>query len=480
MRPLGWNIAKRGATTVVGVLSLCLTQPARAATPAANAGDVPAAAHPPLAASPSHDTAAPSSASDAAAQPAVASEVDDRLRQALALLKQRSYEAARTALLQAHARLAAHDPRLHDTLLLLGICAYRLGQLEQAELELQQAAASSDPETQGQARIFLSQVYAEQGASDQARRELGNAAGSVALRESADRLLRQSRPHRLHLSLLLSPEFDGNVPLAPLYVDGPSFPAWQRDPRASMDGDVLFLASLGVRPLRAGLLVGNTFSYRQQVQLGDYNLLLNSTWLSFSHLTAKHRLRLAGALSFAMLGSSFLYVDGMARVQYRRRLRSQWGLSGTYEARYRDYHTADFAGLTGLSQTLQLELGWGLAPQPVSFGIGYQGLREQTQTPSAEQTQDFRAWVHGPLLWLRARLHSRVELALTSTLLQRLFDRGRVDYAVYQDLNLNVAMLPWLSAFVGGSTLYNSSSDPFFQYIKPSVSVGLLMYLGLL
>lgn len=465
---------------VFGVSSLSLVLPARAASPSSDAGDVPVSALP-VSAPSQHPADQASAASDAPpARHAADIDVDGQLRQALTLLKQRDYAAARAALLQAHAQLRRSDPRFFDTLLLLGICAYRLEKLDAAELELQQAAESSDSETRGQAAIFLAQVYAEQGASDQARRELSNAAGSLALRESAERLLRQNRPHRLHLSLLVSPEFDGNVPLSPLYLDGPSLPAWQRDPQASMDGDVLFLASVGVRPLRSGLLFGNTLSYRQQLQLTDFNLLLNSTWLQFSHLSATNRLRLSGALSLAVLGSSFMYLDGTARVQYRRRLRTQWGLSGTYEARYRDYRKVDFAALSGLSQTAQLELGFGLSPQPVSFGIGYQGLREQTQSPDADMTQDFRAWVHGPLLWLRARLHTRVELSLTSTLLHRLFDSGRVDYAIYQDINLQISMVSWLSAFVGGSVLFNQSSEPFFQYVKPSISIGLLAYIGML
>lgn len=456
-----------------------------------NAGDVPALASAPPPVSPA--TASPASTAPAQSDreasensapqdsgPSPTPEIDVRLRQALILLKQRRYDAARAALLLAQARLGPQDPRAHDTLLLLGICAFRLGKLDAAELELQQAAESSDAETRGQARVFLAQVYAEQGASDQARRELSNAAGSLALRESAERMLRQSRPHRLHLSLLVSPEFDGNVPLSPLYLDAPSFPAWQRSPQASMDGDLLFLASLGIRPLRYGLVLGNTLSYRQQLRLSDYNLLLNSTWLNFSHFTAENRLRLAGSLNLAVLGPSFLYLDGTARIQYRRRLHGQWGLSGLYEARYRDYRTADFAALSGLTQTAQLELGFGLFPQPVSFGLGYQGIREQTQSPDDVTLQDFRAWVHGPLLWLRARLHSRVDLSLTSTLLHRIFDSGRVDYALYQDLNLQIAIVSWLSGFVAGSALYNRSSDPFFHYVKPSVSVGLLAYIGVL
>lgn len=481
MRSLPWPIQSGQA---MGALSRLLLLATPTVALAANAGPMPDGAS---GACPDRDCSRDTTLASSAlseTEPAI----DLLLQQALTHLKERDYAAARSRLLQAQPRISKTDPQFHEVLLLLGICAYRLHKLEQAEVELAQAAESTDQETRGQAGLFLSQVYAEQGAADQARRELSNAAGSLSLRESAERLLRQSRPHRLYLSLLVSPEYDANVPLTPLYVAGAGAGPWQSDARASMDGDVLFLASLGVRPLRYGLLLGNTISYRQQLRLSDFNLLLNSTWLHFSHLTANHRLRLSGAFSLAVLGPSFLYLDGAGRVQYRRRLHSQWGLSGTYEARYRDYRTAEFAALSGLVQSAQVELGFGLAPQPVSFGVGYQGLREQTQSPDSSTdlatatsaVQDFRAWVHGPLLWFRARLHSRVELSINSTFLHRLFDSGRVDLATYQDVNLQVALLPWLSGFVGGSVLYNASSEAFFHYVKPAASVGLLAYLGVL
>lgn len=417
---------------------------------------------------------------NAGAVPAAAGSADAVLEQALAELAARSYERARAQLLRVHKLLPPGDPRLFDTLLLLGICAYRLQLLDQAELELQQAAEASDAETRAQARLFLSQVLGEQGATDQAQRELSQATGSLSLRESAELLLRRRRPHRLYLTLLVAPELDGNVPLTPLYVDLPPFPAWQRDASASLDGDVLFLASLGVRPLRVGLSIGNTLSYRQQFRLSDYNLLLNSTWVQFHHLTAAHRLRLQAAFNLAVLGGGFLFLDGNARVQYRRRLHFKWGLAGSYEARYRDYRRSEFVALGGLSQTLQLELSYGLSPQPVSFGLGYQGLREQTHTPESESQPDFRAWVHGPLSWLRARLHPRLELTLASTLLHRVFERSRVDLALWSDVSLLWSMNSWLSAYVAGSLLFNSSSDAYFLYLKPSGSLGFVAYLGLL
>lgn len=418
--------------------------------------------------------------SDAGAVPDRAATADALIGQALALLKQRDYAAARGHLQRAHKLLAPGDPRFHDALLLLGISAYRLGQLDQAELELQSAAESADPETRAQARLFLGQVLSDAGATDQAQRELSQATGSLSLRDSAERLLQKRRPHRLYLTLLVAPELDGNVPLTPLYVDVPPLPAWQRDSQASLDGDLLSLFSIGLRPLRSGLLLGNTISYRQQFRLSEYNLLLNSTWVQFHHLTAVHRLRLQATLNVAVLGGGFLFVDGAGRVQYRRRLQKKWGLSGTYEAHYRDYHKVDFAALSGLSQSLQAELSYGLSPQPVSFGLGYQGLREQTQTPGDVSDQDFRAWAHGPLAWLRASLHSRLELSLSSTLLHRVFDSSRVDFALWSDVNLLLSVNPWLSSYLAGSLLYNSSSDPFFHYVKPSASLGFVAYLGLL
>jgi hypothetical protein len=91
-----------------------------------------------------------------------------------------------------------------------------------------------------------------------------------------------------------------------------------------------------------------------------------------------------------------------------------------------------------------------------------------------------RAAPHGPTLWLRARLHKRLELSLNTTFLHRMFESGRVDNASYSDVNLNITIKSWLDAFVGGGAVYNDSSDPLFNYVKPTVSTGLAIYLGLL
>lgn len=409
--------------------------------------------------------------------------IDGLLAGALPLFRAQQYDAARALLLRALQALTAGDARFADAQLLAGICAYRRADLDAAEAHLRLAAAHGGDDTRASARIFLALVFSEQGAADQARTELGTAAGTPSLRDTAERLLRRTRAHRLQITLMVSPEFDGNVPLTPLYGDATGLqPGLVAAPGASMDGDVLFLASLGVRPTAGGLLFGNTLSYRQQLRLTDYDFLLDSTWLQYGYFTPNDRLRLSTALNVAMLGTTLLHVEGQARVAYRRRIRGKLGTSAAYDVRYRDYRAADYTQLSGLVQSLQVDLGWGIAPQPVSMGIGYQGLREQTQTPEAALPieSDFRAWGHGPLVWLRARLHTRVELGLSATFVHRLFDSGRVDHALYGDLSLNVALTGWLSTFLGGTVVYNHSSFSAYHFFKPTASAGLALYFGLL
>jgi hypothetical protein len=282
------------------------------------------------------------------------------------------------------------------------------------------------------------------------------------------------------LSLFVSPEYDGNVPLSPLDMDSPSFPAWRSKPGASMDGDVLMLASLLVRPLPSGrgLSLGNTLSYRQQFLLGEYNLLLDSTSISYGYFGAANWFRAAATFSFALLGGSTLYLEGDAKAAYRRRLAGKLGLLFNYHARYRNYRNPDYAPLTGLTQSLQLDLGWGTAPQPVSIGVSFQAIREETQTPTETDPTDYRAWAFGPSLWMRARLHKRVELAVSSTFLHRIFDSTRVDNALLSDLNLNITLTSWLETFLGSTFIFNGSSDPQFHYFKPAVSAGLAAYFG--
>jgi hypothetical protein len=285
----------------------------------------------------------------------------------------------------------------------------------------------------------------------------------------------------------VSPEYDGNVPLTD-YAD------WSANPQQSADGDVLFLASVNVRPLANGLTIGDTLSYRQQFILSNYNLLLNSTWIGYSYLGASDRLRATATFSYAMLGGSSLYVDLDGKFSYRRRLLSKLGLMFTYDVHYRDFQNPDYLAQSGLFQSLQGELGWGLFPQPVSLGIGYQAIREQTRTPDPTDPpgDDYRAWAHGPFLWLRARLHRRVELGLRTIFLQRVFDyvpgpelpqeQGiqRVDYALYNDLSVNITLKQWLEFFVSGTLIWNDSNWPAFLYLKPSTSLGLAGTFGLL
>lgn len=410
-------------------------------------------------------------------------ESDTALERGIAQFKERQFAAAVQSLNQARP-----EPGLRAAvLLMLGICHYRLGDLSRAEPLLRQVIREGDAEEQASARVFLGLLFQEQGAVDQARAEFGRVVGTPTLRDSARNLLQQNRPHRLLFTLLVSPEYDGNVPLT-------GYAAWSANPKASSDGDVLFLGAISVRPFSVGFTFGNTLSYRQQFQNMDYSLLLNSTWLGYSYLGQSDRFRVVATLNYALLGDSTLYLEGDARLSYRRRLWSKLGLALSYDGRYRDYRNASFLPLSGFIQALRTELVWGLAPQPVNAGIGYQAIREQTRTPTEQDItiEDYRAWAHGPTLFLRAGLHPRLELSFYGTYLQRIFDYvpgpelpleqgiGREDHVLSGDLSLNLRFTDWLELFVGSTLIYNDSNKAPFKYFKPTAYLGLAVFLGLL
>lgn len=429
----------------------------------------------------------------AAAEDAAATPVASPLARSVVLFKEKEYARAIPLLEEA-----MRDPELRpDAILLLGICRYRTGELTQAERLLREAAGSPDPEVRDAAKLFLGLVYDDLGATDQASAELDQAARSAAFSASAQRLLAQRRAHRLQISLLVAPEYDANVPLT-------AYDTWRSSPTAAGDFDVLFLGALSVRPFRFGLSLGNTTTYRLQTRLREYSLLLNSTWLGYSYAGPRDRVRATAALGYAMLGTSSLYLDFDGRLYYRRALRSRFGIAAGYELRHRSYFsdtdaatTSQINGyqpLSGQTHTGQLELGWGTSPEPILFSLGYQLIRDQLQAPEPPLTvaDDYRAWAHGPLLRGRARLHERVELALTGSFLHRRFDYvpgaelpeeagvRRVDLTVNVDASLTVRFGGFFEAFFGGSFIYNNSNKPSFHYMKPTAYLGIAAYFGLL
>ena len=422
------------------------------------------------------------------------------LSRALALFKEKKYAQAVPLLEQA---AAAPETRA-DAVLLLGICRYRTGDLSGAEAPLREAMGSADPEVRGAAQLFLGLVFDELGATDQAQSELGQAVRSQSLGASAQRLLLSRRPSRIQISLMVAPEYDGNVPLT-------SYADWSASPAASADTDILFLGTVNLRPFRVGLSLGTTLSYRLQIHLGAYSLLLSSTWLGYSYAGRSDRVRATATVSYARLGPNPLFLEFDGRASYRRRLRSLLGLGVGYELRYRDYASSEaqsssspggttepvtspnyYQPLSGQTHVGQLELGWGTAPEPLFVSVGYQVVRDQLMAPLPPllPEDDFRAWAHGPILRTRARLHPRLELGLTGTFLHRVFDYipdtgaeaglGRVDHSLSLDTTLTVRISGQFEAFLGGSVLYNHSNRAAFDYLKPTGYLGLAAYFGLL
>ncbi len=407
----------------------------------------------------------------------------ESLEKALPLFRSQKYAEAIPLL-----RVASTDStQRKDVALLLGICLFRTGALTEAEPLLREAAEASDKETQEAAQLFLGLLFDEQGATDQALSQLGKASASQEFGSAAQTLREQRRPHRLLLSMMVAPEFDGNVRLT-------DFANWSDAPQSASDGDILFLASLGVRPFSFGLGFGNVVSYRQQITLRDYSLLLNSTWLGYSYAGTRHRFRVHTAANVAMLGSALLFFDFTGRIAHRIKLWSQLGLFGSYEFRHRKYSPADYQSLSGQTHTGQLELSYATAPMPVLFSLGYQLVRDELELPQAPllASDDYRAYSHGPLFRLRTRLHNRVEWSVLAQYLRRQFDYvpgsdlpsangvARADHFLMLDTSLSVRFGGYFETFFGGSCTYNQSNRSGFSYLKPTAYVGLSAYFGLL
>lgn len=415
------------------------------------------------------------------ADPAMAPQ--DALQEAIPLFRAQKYAQAIPLLASASEDVALRK----EVVLLLGICHLRTGASQKAEPFLREAAASAEPETRDAAQLFLGLLYDEQGATDQAQQQLGKTTGSQAFGSAAQTLLQQRRPHRLLVSLLLAPEFDGNVRLT-------DTANWKNAPGSASDGDILFLVSLGVRPFSIGLGFGNVVSYRQQLTLRDYSLLLDTTWLGYSYAGSRNRLRVQTAFNVAMLGSSLLFFDFTGRLYDRVTLWSRLGLAASYEFRHRSYQQADYQSLSGQTHTAQLELSYATIPDPVMFSLGYQLVRDALEPPVSPlaASDDYRAYSHGPFVKLRARLHKRVEWSLTSQYLRRQFDyvpgadlpslqgTARADHFLSADTSLSVRFGGYFETFFGGSMTWNQSNWAVFSYLKPTAYAGIAGYFGLL
>jgi len=407
----------------------------------------------------------------------------ESLQKAVKLFAAKRYAEAIPLLQMVHS-----DPELRgEVVLLLGICLYRTHDLRKAEPLLQKASESPDAETREAAQLFLGLLFDELGATDQAQDQLGKAAGSQTFGGSAQKLIEQRRSHRLLISVLVAPEFDGNVRLADTTT-------WKDAPTDATDGDILLLASLGIRPFRFGLSLGNVLSYRQQLRLRDYSLLLDSTWLGYSYAGTRHRFRVHTAFDIAMLSGSQLFMDFDGRIADRLRLWSQLGIAASYGFRYRSYAIRDYQSLSGQTHQGQLELSWGTMPEPITVQVGYVLLRDELEAPVTplSSTDDYRAWAHGPHLRMRTRLHQRVEWSLSAQYLRRLFDyvpgpeipaeRGisRLDDFFSVDTSVAVRFGGYFEGFVGGSMVANRSNKDAFSYLKPTAYLGIAAYFGLL
>lgn len=412
----------------------------------------------------------------------------DELGEALALVKSQKYAQAIPLLRATLASAEFQTEKVRkEVALLLGICLFREHDFRSAEPLLREAAQSTEPKTRDSARIFLGLLLDEQDAFGEAQTQLGKVSGSQTFGGAAQTLLSRRRPNRILVSLLVAPEYDGNVRLT-------DTANWYVKPDSSSDGDVLFLASLGFRPFSFPLTFGNAISYRQQLTLRDYSLLLNSTWLGYSYAGSRHRFRVHGSMNFAWLGGSYLFWDVLGQLNYRLRIHSELGVALKYDVRQRSFAPAEYQSFSGQIHDGLVEVSYGTSPKPVLFGMGYELLREHLAPPLSPLSpiDDYRAWAHGAKLRLQVRLHKRVEWSLQAQYLRRQFDyipgpeetgaegSPRQDHFFSTETTFSIRFAEYFEAFFGASFTVNDSNWAVFSYQKPTAFAGLSTHFGFL
>lgn len=428
------------------------------------------------------DAAAPADSPAVTGATTSAAVLDDSLPAVLRAMQMQDYARALKLLTAA----GAQQTTAPDLQLLLGICYARVGQLAQAEPLLLQAAAHGDAEEQASARVFLGLLYESQGAADRAQAELTMAAQlrSPRLQSGIQSLLQEVQPHMVTGSVTIAPELDMNVPLTSLAL-------WRNDPQSRTDGDILFSGTITIRPSkRFGFYFTNTLSYRQQLRFSEYSLLLNWTGLGYNYLGQRNRVRVSIAAAPAVVATHLLYFDFSWRASYRFNPISVLNLGVAYDGRYRNYVQADYLAQTGPSHTLVADVGYAspalVGGKSLVVFAGFAVTRDQlsarapiTAVDGSLVSDDWRAWSYGPQLRLRARLHQRVELAITSSLLRRDYDyifpsgEQRQDWELSGDAAMVFELKRWLDLFVGGSCIYLQSSDAAFSYVKPVIYTGI-------
>jgi tetratricopeptide (TPR) repeat protein len=362
----------------------------------------------------------------------------------------------------------AVDPRDADTALLLGICYFHLGRLDDARPLLEQAERDGDDDGKASARVFLGLVADARGEATRARDYYALVARSpTELGASGRLLLEENGPERWSLVAIAAPGYDSNVALQPTTA-APSGPG--RGKASTGDGYGSLIGAITARPVpELALVVDETLSYRRYAQQTAYDLLANAVGASYALAGVENRAALAYHFDASTLGGARYELAHIAEASYRHALSRCYALGARYTFAARDYSQAAYAGYTGLDHTGGVELAWGSPRAPSEGWAGYVFERESTSDPALASTG------HGGRAQISARLGGDALLRASGLAMYRTYDAAsmaRVDTLVRGDLAVYLGVSDAIGLILGTSLARNISNDANFDYTKWTVFVG--------
>ncbi len=345
--------------------------------------------------------------------------------------------------------------------LLYAVTLFRLGRNEEARARFAPLAGHSNPKIAQTARTFLGLLALDDGAVDEGRRQL-QSIQRLAPSLGAERLVERAAGKRLRLLLLVQPGFDSNVALQanlsqPLGV------------ASTADGNLLFLAWLSARPLRAvQWFVETSASYRLQFTQRSFDYFQHLASTRYAYLGANDRFSASLGFATHLLGGELLLYGPQASLRYQRRLVRQLYLALDYAYWYRRYPSTDYAFLSGHDNAGGIELGWGMPEQRWLVALGYQVDWQQVNDSA------FRFVNHSATL--RARLRHRFfEGALQGRAGASVYLEGRRDLQLQLDASAAFDVRRELAIVVSVGVLRNESSLADFSYWKITAGLGLVV-----
>ena len=408
----------------------------------------------------------------AAADDVVRDVADDsaELERGLARFQAGDFAAAIAPLGAAHAAA----PSDLDTSLLLGIAYYRCGDPARARPLLIAAAESPDPETRDSARIFLGLVADATGDVDAALGYYDSVArGGSSLAGSGRELSARGRGERFAAALVIRPELDSNVALQPATATAVSGDA--------ADRDLFVLADLHLRPflggglgggLAAGLVIDQTFAYRKQAELTEFDMASSVSGLTWSHRGPALRAALGYHVDASALGGALLQVGQTVDASARRAIAGAFGVAASYQLAIRNLYPDAYAGYSGIVQTGTARLSWLADAWELELGavVGHEATDDATLTALAA----------GGQIAARLRL-GRFDLRAFARATDRRYTADpadRHDLQVRADASLYVDLTAHVGAVLGGALLDNRSTAMDDDYIKWTGYLGVVVATG--